>query len=653
MPVKRFVFCLLIICFAGLPVSFCGSESAEISSFSAEYLQKIYFWLKLQQSQTTGLVESFSETGDVELSAQASTYDQAVAGICFLLMGDYESADKILLFFDNRWNDRGYINFYNTITGDFGIETRIHTGPNLWIALLALQYDKFTNTERYSPLARKIVRWVGDTMPHKDGGIAMSYLNDTVPWREVYSTENNIDYYALTKILEENADSEIEKAFFHKEKRGVADWLKNVVFDQQTGVVYRGFNDNGLDRTLALDTISWMITALSPEFTNENFGIAPDFLVEFAEKEFMIKDKGIEGFDFTDKTNTEKTGRNRVIWLEGTGQMVNTYMALHEYNIEKFKELKDTYPKAAAKMAEKADYYVYNATFFLGEMDKLKVEEKKYLIDPSVTQTLEVLDFLCSYHSQKANKGNLFSKGRAEHYAKLMDNLAKKISEAETVETAGIPYSSRPYIYTFADGWLTPHEKSTNTDPTAASATSWRIICAYINPFKPLGRFGRTKLPKIKTIDIPSADFDFDIMSLPPALNSSGLLKGAFDNLNNGNILLAEEYSLIVADKYKAEAVKQQEEKLKNEKDLIYWEEGDYKSKAKIFKYDKLNDVGTALFILGKIYFDQRKYKESLLCFKTLVEKFYLAQTWDPNGWFWPPASAAQTEYLDIYPELK
>ncbi|MDD5644897.1 MAG: hypothetical protein PHO00_05570 [bacterium] len=651
MPVKRSVFLLLFACYALVCLP-CRAEESELTSFSSEYLQKIYFWLKLQQSQTTGLVESFSETGDVELSAQASTYDQAVAGICFLLMGDYESADKILLFFESRWDDKGYVNFYNTVTGDLGIETRIHAGPNLWIALLALQYDKFLKTDRYSPLARKIVRWVAETMPHKDGGIAMGYLDDTVPWREVYSTENNIDYYALTKILEENADSEIEKAFFHKEKRSVASWLRNVVFDQQKGVVYRGFNDNGLDKTLALDTISWMITALSPEFTNENFGIDPGCLVEFAEKEFMIKDNNIEGFDFTDKSNTEQTGRKRVIWLEGTGQMINTYMALHEYNIEKFKELKEKHPNTASKMAEKADYYVYNAAFFLGEMDKLKAEEKKYLIDPSAAQTLKIVKFLHHYHSQKADKDNLSEKNRAWYYAEIIKNINKKLSQSEIVETTGIPYSSRPYIYTFADGWLTPPEKSTNTNPTAASATSWRIICAYINPFKPLGKFTRAKLPKIKILRIPKEKFEFDILSLPPALNSSGLLKGAFDNLNSGNLLLAEEYALMVADIYKADAAKQQKEKLEAEKDLIYWEEGDYKSKAKIFKYDKLNDVGSALFILGKIYFDQKKYKESYLCFKALSEKFYLAQTWDPNGWFWAPANAAQTEYLDIYPEL-
>ncbi len=61
-----------------------------------------------------------------------------------------------------------------------------------------------------------------------------------------------------------------------------------------------------------------------------------------------------------------------------------------------------------------------------------------------------------------------------------------------------------------------------------------------------------------------------------------------------------------------------------------------------IFKYWALNDVGTALFILGEAYRTAGKKEEAAHAYKKIVDEYSYAQTWDPQGWFWKPAEAAE-----------
>lgn len=67
-----------------------------------------------------------------------------------------------------------------------------------------------------------------------------------------------------------------------------------------------------------------------------------------------------------------------------------------------------------------------------------------------------------------------------------------------------------------------------------------------------------------------------------------------------------------------------------------------WESKDKIFSYWALNDVGTSLFIRGEAYKKAGDTEKAREAFKKLVDDFYYAQCWDPNGWFWKPAEAAQ-----------
>ncbi len=67
-----------------------------------------------------------------------------------------------------------------------------------------------------------------------------------------------------------------------------------------------------------------------------------------------------------------------------------------------------------------------------------------------------------------------------------------------------------------------------------------------------------------------------------------------------------------------------------------------WENKDKIFSYWALNDVGTGLFILGEAYKNAGKTKEAQEAYKKLIDEYSYSQCWDPQGWFWKPAEAAQ-----------
>ncbi len=70
--------------------------------------------------------------------------------------------------------------------------------------------------------------------------------------------------------------------------------------------------------------------------------------------------------------------------------------------------------------------------------------------------------------------------------------------------------------------------------------------------------------------------------------------------------------------------------------------------KDKIFAYWALNDVGTCLFIQGEAYRNAGKTDEAKAAYKKLIDEYFYAQCWDPQGWFWKPAEAAQQKLDEL-----
>ena len=73
-----------------------------------------------------------------------------------------------------------------------------------------------------------------------------------------------------------------------------------------------------------------------------------------------------------------------------------------------------------------------------------------------------------------------------------------------------------------------------------------------------------------------------------------------------------------------------------------------WESKEKTMSFWALNDVGTGLFVLGEANRLAGKKEESAQAYKKLIDEYFYAQCWDPQGWFWKPAEAAQQKLGEL-----
>lgn len=392
-------------------------------------------WLMGQINPKTGLLESYRPTSDVCLENQAATYDQALAGLVFLVLGKKEEAQKILEFYKKKWNGKGFSNFYFTPTGNSGIESTVHLGPNMWIALLALHYDRMTGREKYQKFAEDMVVWAM-SLPHYKGGAVMSGKDEwRAPWTKVVSTENNIDYYAVLNILENRVKDLDLKEKIRQEKIEVANYLRKTAYDKRSGGINRGFHEGAVDGERALDTASWLISAVGIEKLRQ-WGIDTEKLLAFIEAKFLVKDGDVKGFDFTDKKGALKAKRARMVSVEWTLAMVNAYCAYMRY----YDKLADGLRKmgnfiSADKMDKKARLCEHKIAYYLKQMDKTLMKFGRY--------------------------ENLYS----------------------------YPYATRSYWLVFFDSpwWKTPKADNNGNPAGSVASTAWRIFAGRFNPLNSEG----------------------------------------------------------------------------------------------------------------------------------------------------------------------
>ncbi len=311
--------------------------------------------VKNQATSPLGLVASFPN--DPALVDQAFTYDQALSGIVLLKQGNTSDAQKIFNFYNSQWDGNGYWTVYNTQSvGGTKIEYDRLAGPNAWIALFSLQYYAKTGNSNGLTLATKIGKWM-QSLPHQNGGIAMG-AGGTF-WGNIFSTENNLDYYAVLKILSVKATLQSDRLAFSNELAGVTSWLKYQAYDPVSGLFRRGAGDS----IKSLDTNSWAILAIGVDNLKKDFGVSADDLVAKTESNFAVQNDGsfgqniltAKGFDFSDAVNASAIGRGGMKWVEGTNQMIDLYKALASY-----------YSQAKTLDTTKVTLYQSRATYFAG-----------------------------------------------------------------------------------------------------------------------------------------------------------------------------------------------------------------------------------------------------------------------------------------------
>lgn len=304
-------------------------------------------WLLSHQNLRTGLVASFE--GDPSLKDTAFTYDQALAAQAFLLFGQSKNAETVLSFYDSRAQQDGGA-FYNSydVLGGGPLETVVHTGPNLWVGIAALQYGRHTGEDRFVPMARRIGDWAmrqQDAEGGLPGGPGLSW----------YGTEHNLDAYAFFGMLA----SVTGDAKYTRTRDAVLEWLKKYAYSNTGAPVNRGKGDG----TIATDTFSWSIAALGPAKLVE-IGFDPEGILGFAEKNCEVSVKfrhpdgqvlDVRGFDFA---KDKHLGRGGVLSTEWTAQMAVSYQVLARY----FRDTGD---------AEKARRYLEKADFYRNELQKM------------------------------------------------------------------------------------------------------------------------------------------------------------------------------------------------------------------------------------------------------------------------------------------
>lgn len=314
-----------------------------------ENLDKMYQWLKVHQNPRTGLVMSFE--GDSDVANWAFIYDQALIVQAYTHFGDFERARKILDFFLKKAKriDGKFVNAYYANDGN-PAEYIVHSGPNIWLGIAAIQYLNETQDRIYLGLAEEIAQAI-IRLQNEDpeGGIRGG---PDVRW---YSTEHNLDAYAFFNMLYKiTAEPQYRQA-----RDKALNWLVQHTYGKVDLPVKRGKGDS----TIATDTYAWSIAAIGPQKLEE-LGLDPDKIMEFAENTsgvevFYTRPEGqtvkLRGFDFAPQQHVSRGG---VVSSEWTAQMV---MA--------FKIMADFYHKKA--MAAKAQTYELKADEYLAELGKM------------------------------------------------------------------------------------------------------------------------------------------------------------------------------------------------------------------------------------------------------------------------------------------
>ncbi len=592
--VRAVISCLLTLSASSL----FADAPALITPDHAEtiYRQLVeYHWIP-----KTGLFRSFPDSSDLKLSQQASTYEQAAMGLLALRFGDRERAEGLYEFFKKTWNagpqdpgrqksgDRGLVNFYNAHFGSEGIEKTIHMGPNAWIGLFAARYANTTRDRQALQLALDIQYWMAMVLPHDRGGVAMGLRNDPygASWSKIYSTENNLSYYAfLTELLRSPVIDKAKRVAITEERDQVEHWIVNVAYDPQTKTMLRGINPSGRDTIRALDTTTWLISAIGPKRLKER-GIDPYLMMKKAESEFEVMINGLRGVDPTDQAEADRVyvelrsqmedinrpGDNghRVSWYEGLGQYILAWSLLAEDSARDKDHIK------AAECARKAE------------------------------------------------------------------TLTKEFDRAALKRFDG----ARSYAYAtpgkfFRYGWGAPREA--DEGPAASLITGvWRCF-AGLN-YDPLYGQSMKTAPTVR-VSLPK---EFKLVPSKQVVlygTSEDMTTEAWRALANEDWQHAILQARATIEEWSSAAKHLQKMKDHDEGRVVEYS-GKADEKLRVFKYWALNDVAASYFILGKALDHLQDYTGASRAFSQIVTHYSLAQIWDPRGWFWSPVQAITEDYV-------
>jgi hypothetical protein len=336
----------------------------------------------------------FMRTTSGYLDDDAFTYDQAVAIVCLIYCGESEKAKRLLKIFEDNFDmekngRRGLLNsyvasrfdcFFPAPSGEkdllcLGVDgNRIHLGPNAWMGLASEHYYASAKDPQALRFALKIFTWAKGLhhypMPDGSRGAVSMGFGWGPDWENIYSTENNLDYYAFLKNLAEIYDNvTTSRAVFSdmkvsledvkKERSDVEKWLLQVAWNKR-GTFNRGAHPD-VDTVEALDCNTWALCSLGPSYL-ESRGIDPKGILGGMEKKFAVEidhaGQKFSGFDFTDKDSYDAKRDRKVIWWEGTSQAALCFRIMADHLSE--------------RASPGAEEFLKKYSFYINEMRRLK-----------------------------------------------------------------------------------------------------------------------------------------------------------------------------------------------------------------------------------------------------------------------------------------
>lgn len=258
--------------------------------------KKVYQWFQ-NQALTNGLLESI-EDGNV-----VSLYDNALASLVFMEYGDYEKAEKIFDFFNQRIHSelKAGVGGFSQLRDRSGIPNNHRwMGDNAWLLIALNNYKARTGNTRFDTLSYHISQWLVN-LQDSDGGLFAGHdANGKLLNYKV--TEGMIDAF---NAVEGYTDFHRNMLNFLKNQRWMGSERSLVAWPENPPYLY------------ALDLHPWSYLIF------EDF---PDYTLTSANRHLTTRkstatNKEITGYCFDEDRDA--------VWFEGTGQMT---LAFHFAN---------------------------------------------------------------------------------------------------------------------------------------------------------------------------------------------------------------------------------------------------------------------------------------------------------------------------------
>jgi hypothetical protein len=259
-----FLAAILVLAVMLQPVGCMAEQRGSAEAAEAASRQRVSIacrWLRGQQDPRTGLLRSYNPSCD----DAAATYDQAVAIISFLLIGDtasaIRSADTMLRLSDaahHVWPDG-----YDAATAEVRAGA-IAVGPAAWMGLALLRLYQATKQDEYLAAANQVADFILGLQTSGgagDGSIAGGYDESGKPFTWT-STEHNADSMAFLAAMARTTGQQR----FRDAAIRITRWLDREMWDPAAGCYNPGYADNATGKVSQfperLDSQTWVILAL-------------------------------------------------------------------------------------------------------------------------------------------------------------------------------------------------------------------------------------------------------------------------------------------------------------------------------------------------------------------------------------------------------